>query len=122
MTEVTDATFQKEVVEESKKGIMVLIIAYASWCPDSKRMLDIIESVEPTYTAKAKMVKIEIERNRGDIKNPLVREAFEVTIYPKLVVFKNGKFMAERLSQGSSSQQLRDVKKMIASFTSRNRQ
>ncbi len=114
MEEVSDRTFREKVIEISKQGIPVLVVAYADGCPNSQRILKTIESenVEQEYAGKAKIVEIMIE-NKGKVINPLIQGAFDVSRYPKLVIFKNGRLEREKVSIGSAPCQAKDVRDLI---------
>lgn len=113
MIEVTDASFRQDIFEPSKQGVLFLIVIYAAWCPDSKRMLAVIQQIEKDYAGLVNFAKIEAERRRGEIKNPFTQKAFEVTKFPKLIIFQNGKVMAERISDGDASEQMEDAIELI---------
>lgn len=58
ITEVNDATFEKEVL---KSKTPVVLITYAEWCVWCKELLKSIPARETEYGAKVKFVKINVE-------------------------------------------------------------
>jgi thioredoxin 1 len=82
---VTDANFEKEVIEASK--IMpVFIDVYADWCPPCKAIAPTVEkfNIDPSYTGKVKIVKMDSD------SNPLMVQKYEIMSIPTLMVFAHG--------------------------------
>jgi thioredoxin len=82
VTNVTDATFEREVLGSE---IPVLIDMYADWCAPCKQVAPIIEEISRELAGKVKCVKIDID------KSPRVAQSFRVQSIPMLVIMAEGK-------------------------------
>ena len=81
--EITDQNFQKEVLEEKTKP--VLIDFWATWCGPCKVQGPIIEEVAKEIGDKAKVGKLDVDAN------PQTAQEHGIMSIPTLVIFKNGK-------------------------------
>ena len=63
----------------------VLVDFYATWCGPCKMMQPILTETAGKVGAKAKIIKIDID------KNPMAASRFQVKSVPTLVLFQNGK-------------------------------
>lgn len=83
LTEVTDATFEEQVIEQSKKGEVVIVDYYSNSCAPCSRLMPKLENVQQR-SPDAKIVKVNIENNiESSIRNA-------IRTIPTLVVYKNG--------------------------------
>jgi thioredoxin 1 len=80
--ELTDSTFQSEVIQGKKPYI---IDFWAAWCGPCKMLAPIFEDVEKDYKGTLHFAKLNI-----DTYNELARE-HEIMSIPCLVVFSKGK-------------------------------
>ena len=62
----------------------VLIDFFATWCEPCKMLSPTIDAVAKTAGTKAKVVKIDID------KNPVVAERYNIRSVPTLMIFKKG--------------------------------
>ena len=81
--DVTDATFQTEVVDRSMSNVVVVDL-WAPWCEPCKTLGPIIESVVDATDGKAVLVKINID------ENPAISQAFRVQSIPAVYALKDG--------------------------------
>ena len=81
--DVTDATFQTEVVERSMQSVVVVDL-WAPWCGPCRTLSPIIEKVVDETKGKAVLVKINVD------ENPAISEAFRVQSIPAVYALKDG--------------------------------
>ena len=79
MTEVTDATFQTEVIDRS-----VVVDLWAPWCGPCTQLGPILEKVIGATDGKVELVKVDID------ENPQVSQAFQVQSIPAVYALKDG--------------------------------
>ena len=81
--DVTDATFESEVIEKSK-DVTVVFDLWAPWCGPCKTLGPIIESVIDATDGKVVLVKVNID------ENPAIGQAFKVQSIPAVYALQNG--------------------------------
>lgn len=81
--DVTDATFQTDVVERSMTTPVVVDL-WATWCGPCETLGPIIEKVVDETNGKVILVKVDIDAN------PAVAQAFRVQSIPMVVAFDQG--------------------------------
>ena len=81
--DVTDATFQTEVIERSATAAVVVDL-WAPWCGPCKTLTPILEKVVGETGGKTVVVKVDID------ENPAIAQAFRVQSIPMVVAFKDG--------------------------------
>jgi putative thioredoxin len=82
--DVTDATFEAEVVERSKQ-VAVVVDLWAPWCGPCKTLGPILERVVGATDGKVVLVKVNVD------DNPQVAAAFRVQGIPAVYALRNGK-------------------------------
>lgn len=84
--DVTDATFQKEVIEKSMVT-PVIIDLWAQWCGPCKTLGPILEKLTAATQGKVVLVKVDVD------SCPQVAQAFQVQSIPAVYAMKDGKIV-----------------------------
>ena len=82
IVEVTDATFDQEVLNSEQT---VLIDFWATWCGPCRALAPVVDEIAKSYQGKVKVVKMDVDRNTA------TPQRYGVRGIPTLLVFKNGK-------------------------------
>lgn len=82
--EVTDATFQSEVIDRSAQ-VPVVVDLWAEWCGPCKTLGPIIERVIDATQGKVVLAKVDVD------KSPQISQAFQVQSIPAVYALKDGK-------------------------------
>jgi thioredoxin 1 len=80
--EVSDATFDREVLENE---LPVMVDFWAVWCGPCKALGPIVDGVATTYAGKLKVAKVNVDQN---ISTP---SRYNIRGIPALLFFKGGK-------------------------------
>lgn len=81
--DVTDETFETEVLDKSKE-VPIVIDLWAEWCGPCKTLGPILEKVIDATDGKVVLAKVDIE------SNPVLNQAFKVQSIPAVVAIKDG--------------------------------
>jgi len=84
MIDVTDDTFEKEVIEKSKE-IPVVVDFWAEWCGPCQMLTPVLDKVAEQYKDKVAFVKLSTEENSKKA------EEYDVSSIPDVKLFKDGK-------------------------------
>ena len=79
--EITDATFQDEVVNSQ---VPVVIDFWAEWCGPCKMIAPIVEELAGEYEGKVKFAKMDVD------SNPQTPMQFGIRGIPTLLIFNGG--------------------------------
>ncbi len=82
-TDVTDATFESDVVEKSKT-VPVVVDLWAPWCGPCRTLGPIIEKVVDATGGEVALVKVNVD------ENPAISQAFRVQSIPAVYALRDG--------------------------------
>lgn len=86
MVDVTDATFEQEVVERSK-SVPVVVDLWAPWCGPCRQLGPIIEDVVAATDGQVVLAKVNVD------ENPQISNAFRVQGIPAVYGLRNGRVL-----------------------------
>ncbi|MCE9621267.1 MAG: tetratricopeptide repeat protein [Actinomycetia bacterium] len=81
--DVTDATFQAEVIDRSFQ-VPVVVDLWAPWCGPCRTLGPIIEKVTDATAGKVVLAKVDTDQN------PAISQAFQVQSIPAVYALRNG--------------------------------
>lgn len=84
MIDVTDATFEQDVLERSKQ-VPVVVDLWAPWCGPCRTLGPIVEKVVGATEGQVELVKVNVD------ENPRVSATFQVQSIPAVYAIKDGK-------------------------------
>jgi thioredoxin 1 len=82
VTEVSDASFEKDVLQADKP---VLVDFWAAWCAPCRMLTPTVEAVAEKYAMSARVVKLNVD------DNPSVSQRYGIKGIPTLILFNGGK-------------------------------
>ena len=96
---VSDATFDKEVLQSSEP---VVVDFFAEWCGPCKAMAPALEAVATELKGKVKVVKIDVD------ENPSTTTKYGIQAMPTILLFKDGKVVNHKVGAMVQKRQLAD--------------
>jgi putative thioredoxin len=81
--DVTDATFQTEVIDRSR-SVPVVVDLWAPWCGPCRTLGPILEKVVDATGGKVVLVKVDTDQN------PAIAQAFQVQSIPAVYALRDG--------------------------------
>ncbi|MBI1955985.1 MAG: thioredoxin [Acidobacteria bacterium] len=79
--EITDDTFDKEVLQAEQP---VLVDFWAAWCGPCRMIAPTVEALAKEYAGKAKVAKVNVDENN------LTPSKYNIRGIPTLLLFKDG--------------------------------
>ena len=90
--EVTDQTFDKEVLKSEQP---VLVDFWAAWCGPCRMIAPTVEALASEYSGKAKVAKMNVDENQ------MTPTQYNVRGIPTLLLFKGGKVQEQIVGAAS---------------------
>jgi thioredoxin 1 len=84
IVEISDATFEAEVV---RSPVLTIVDLWAEWCVPCKNLAPILDQIAEDYRGKIRVAKLDVDAN------PAIPEQFHVTGIPTLLVFHDGQLV-----------------------------
>ena len=86
--EVTDATFEKDVIERSHE-VPVVVDFWAAWCGPCRALTPILHKLADEADGTWRLATVDVD------VNPMVSQGFRIQGIPAVKAFKDGKLVAE---------------------------
>jgi putative thioredoxin len=107
-TDVTTATFNREVLEASKTT-PVVVDFWAPWCGPCRALTPVIEKVAAEFKGRIKLVKV----NSDD--NPELSQTYGIRSIPNVIAFKDGRPAAQFVGAQPEQQVRAFMEKLVPS-------
>ena len=97
---VTDATFDVEVLKNSKP---VIVDYWAEWCGPCRQVAPVLEEIAREHGDKIDVVKLNIDQN------PAVSTRYKIMAIPTMSVFKDGEVVKQIVGAKPKAALLREL-------------
>jgi len=101
---VTDATFDVEVLKNSKP---VIVDYWAEWCGPCRQVAPVLEEIAREHGDKIDVVKLNID------ENPAVSTRYKIMAIPTMSVFKDGEVVKQIVGAKPKAALLRELAEYI---------
>src|SRR4030042_2220141 len=88
--EITSANFEEQVL---KSEVPVLVDFWAVWCAPCRMIAPIVEELAAENEGKLKVAKVDVDHNQD------IAAKFGIRSIPTLLLFKNGKLVAQMIGE-----------------------
>lgn len=105
IVEVTDKTFQAEVLDSS---LPVVVDFWAEWCAPCRMIAPILEALARELKGKVKITKLDVD------SNPATAGRFGIQGIPTLIFFRNGAPIDQRVGVAGEAE-LREALERLGS-------
>ena len=106
MADVTDATFETDVIERSKT-VPVVIDLWAEWCGPCKTLTPILEKVIAETNGLVELAKVNVD------ENPEVGKAFQVQSIPAVYAMRDGQVVDGFMGAQAEPQVVEFIQQLI---------
>lgn len=105
LMEITDATFEKEVLQADKP---VVVDFWATWCGPCKMIAPILEEIAGEMGDKVKVTKLDVDSNNRTAGK------YNIMSIPSLLFFRDGQVVDQVIGAIPKAQLVARLEKVLA--------